>query len=77
MVHRQITTTEEISVKNSGSRRRAEPTFVMTSNGKPLGESIEQVPDERLDQFLRFIARLLVRDLRDYPELPGDSGTTN
>lgn len=30
-------------------------------------------PDERLDNFLKFMARLLARDLRDYPELECDT----
>lgn len=75
--HDPIATATEVIMEKVNSCRREEPQCVMTFNGESVEHHLGQVPDERLDQFLRFIARLLVRDLRDYPELPGDSGTTD
>jgi len=59
-------------VTKGKSRRRGELGHMPTINGGSVEHHLGQVPDERLDQFLQFIARLIVRDFRNYPELPID-----
>ena len=57
---------------NGKSRRKAELGGMTTIKSESVENRLGRVPDERLDQFLQFMARLIVRDLRDYPELAID-----
>lgn len=64
-------------MKKRSSRRSTDLGYEITINGQPFDEYIKQIPTERWEPFLDFLAELIVRDMRDHPELPGDSGPTN
>ena len=80
--YRQMMATEVVTVKKGKLRRREELGYVATIKGQPYDEYIKQIPDERWDSFLEFIADLLFKEWQqehasDVSQLPSVDGDGN